>query len=44
VIFASCANTDWPRYSASFDDGVELLKGADRMKLEGIVSKRRDGP
>jgi ATP-dependent DNA ligase len=26
------------------DGGAELLKAADRMKLEGIVSKRRDAP
>jgi bifunctional non-homologous end joining protein LigD len=38
------ANTDWLRYSESFDDGIELLMAADRMKLEGIVSKRRDAP
>jgi ATP-dependent DNA ligase len=35
---------NWLRYSESFDDGIELLKAADRMKLEGIVSKRRDAP
>jgi bifunctional non-homologous end joining protein LigD len=37
-------NANWLRYSESFDDGIELLKAADRMKLEGIVSKRRDAP
>jgi ATP-dependent DNA ligase len=37
-------NFDWLRYSEIFDDGIELLKAADRMKLEGIVSKRRDAP
>ena len=31
-------------YSESFDDSLELLKAADRMELEGIVSKRRDAP
>ena len=38
------ANANWLRYSESFDDGLELLKAADRMRLEGIVSKRRDAP
>jgi ATP-dependent DNA ligase len=38
-------NADWLlHYSESFDDGLALLKAADRMKLEGIVSKRRDAP
>jgi bifunctional non-homologous end joining protein LigD len=37
-------NANWLRFSESFDDGIELLKAANRMKLEGIVSKRRDGP
>jgi bifunctional non-homologous end joining protein LigD len=37
-------NANWLRYSESFDDGLELLKAADRMKLEGIVSKRRYSP
>ena len=44
MICASCADTDWLHYSESFDDGLELLKAADRMRLEGIVSKRRDAP
>jgi bifunctional non-homologous end joining protein LigD len=30
--------------SESFDDGLELLEAPDRMRLEGIVSKRRDAP
>jgi bifunctional non-homologous end joining protein LigD len=34
------ANAGWLHYSESFDDGLDLLKAADRMKLEGIVSKR----
>jgi bifunctional non-homologous end joining protein LigD len=38
------ANANWLRYSESFDDGLELLKAADRMRLEGVVSKRRDAP
>ena len=38
------ARTDWLRYSESFDDGPKLLIAADRMRLEGIVSKRRDAP
>jgi hypothetical protein len=33
-----------PRYPESFDDGIELLKAADRMRLEGVVSKLRDAP
>jgi bifunctional non-homologous end joining protein LigD len=38
------ANAGWLHYSESFDDGLELLKAPDRMKLEGIVSKRRNAP
>jgi hypothetical protein len=38
------ANAGWLHYSESFDDGLDLLKAADRMRLEGIVSKRRDAP
>ena len=38
------ANANWLHYSESFDDGLELLAAADRMHLEGIVSKRRDAP
>jgi bifunctional non-homologous end joining protein LigD len=38
------ANIRWLHYSESFDDGIGLLKAADHMKLEGIVSKRRDAP
>ena len=30
------------RFSENFDDGVKLLASAERMGLEGIVSKRRD--
>jgi bifunctional non-homologous end joining protein LigD len=30
------------RLSDGFDDGVELLAAAERMGLEGVVSKRRD--
>ena len=37
-------NTGWLHYSEGFDDGIALLKAADRMKREGIVSKRRDAP
>ena len=29
---------------AAFDDGERLLAVAEEMQLEGIVSKRRDGP
>ena len=38
------ANANWLRYSESFDDGLKLLAEADRLGLEGIVSKRRDAP
>jgi bifunctional non-homologous end joining protein LigD len=38
------ANANWLRYSESFDNGLELLKAADRFGLEGVVSKRRDAP
>jgi bifunctional non-homologous end joining protein LigD len=40
----AAAKTDWLHYSESFDDGLELLKAADRLGLEGVVSKRRDAP
>jgi bifunctional non-homologous end joining protein LigD len=32
------------RLSDGFDDGVKLLAAAERMGLEGVVSKRRDAP
>jgi bifunctional non-homologous end joining protein LigD len=32
------------RLSDGFDDGGELLAAAERMGLEGVVSKRRDAP
>ena len=32
------------RLSEGFDDGAELLAAAERMGLEGVVSKRRDAP
>jgi bifunctional non-homologous end joining protein LigD len=38
------AGDDRLRLSDGFDDGVELLAAADRMGLEGVVSKRRDAP
>ena len=38
------AGDDRPRLSDGFDDGVELLAAAERMGLEGVVSKRRDAP
>jgi bifunctional non-homologous end joining protein LigD len=38
------ANASWLHFSESFDDRLELLAAADRMHLEGIVSKRRDAP
>jgi len=33
----------WLRFSESFTDGAKLLASAEKMGLEGIVSKRRDG-
>jgi bifunctional non-homologous end joining protein LigD len=33
-------NDDWLRFSETFDDGVKLLASAERMGLEGVVSKR----
>jgi ATP-dependent DNA ligase len=33
------ASANWLRYSESFDDGLKLLAEADRLGLEGIVSK-----
>jgi hypothetical protein len=36
------AGDDRLRLSDGFDDGVELLAAADRMGLEGVVSKRCD--
>jgi ATP-dependent DNA ligase len=38
------ANAGWLYYSESFDDDLELLAAADRMKLEGLVSERHDAP
>jgi bifunctional non-homologous end joining protein LigD len=32
------------RLSETFDDGVKLLAAAEKMGLEGVVSKRRDAP
>lgn len=32
-------NEHWLRYSETFDDGVKLLAAAERMGLEGVVSK-----
>jgi bifunctional non-homologous end joining protein LigD len=38
------ANANWLLYSENFDDGLRLLAEADRLGLEGVVSKRRDAP
>src|SRR5215468_7841236 len=38
------AGDDRLRLSDGFDDGTELLAAAERMGLEGVVSKRRDAP
>lgn len=35
---------NWLRLSETFDDGPKLLVAAERMALEGIVSKKRDAP
>jgi bifunctional non-homologous end joining protein LigD len=37
------ADVSWLKYSESFEDAGKPLAAADAMKLEGIVSKRRDG-
>jgi ATP-dependent DNA ligase len=37
------AGNDRLRLSDGFDNGAELLAAAERMGLEGVVSKRRDG-
>ena len=34
----------WLRYSETFTDGAKLLVAADRMGLEGIVSKKANTP
>ena len=38
------ARANWLHFSEGFNDGLELLKTTDRMKLEDIVPKRRDAP
>ena len=40
----SIADNDRLKLSESFDDGEKLLEAAARMKLEGIVSKKRSAP
>jgi bifunctional non-homologous end joining protein LigD len=35
---------NWLRFSETFNEGEKLLKAAERMGLEGVVSKRRDVP
>jgi bifunctional non-homologous end joining protein LigD len=40
----SAAGNERLRMSESFDDGVKLLEAAGRMRLEGIVSKKRSAP
>jgi bifunctional non-homologous end joining protein LigD len=40
----SKANVAWLLYSDSFADGATLLAAADRMELEGIVSKKANMP
>jgi bifunctional non-homologous end joining protein LigD len=42
LILATNANR--LHYSESFEDGIELLTAADRMKLEGFVSIPRHYP
>jgi ATP-dependent DNA ligase len=43
MVLVMGAGDDRLRLSDGFDDGVELLAAAERMGLEGVVSKRRDG-
>lgn len=38
------AGDDRLRVSDGFDDGIEVLAAAERMGLEGIVSKKADMP
>jgi bifunctional non-homologous end joining protein LigD len=42
MVLVMGASDDRLRPSEAFDDGVELLAAAERMGLEGVVSKRRD--
>jgi bifunctional non-homologous end joining protein LigD len=42
MVLVMGAGDDRLRLSDGFDDGVELLAAAERMGLEGVVSKRRD--
>lgn len=35
---------NWLCYSETFSDGATLIKAADRMGLEGIVSKKANAP
>jgi bifunctional non-homologous end joining protein LigD len=44
MVFIMGAGDSRLRLSDSFDDGAELLAAAERMELEGVVSKRRDAP
>jgi bifunctional non-homologous end joining protein LigD len=44
MVLVMGAGDDRLRLSDGFDDGVELLAAAERMGLEGVVSKRRDAP
>ena len=44
TLHQNVAAGEWSAVAASFDDGLELLKAANRMRLEGIVSKRREAP
>jgi bifunctional non-homologous end joining protein LigD len=34
----------WLCYTEAFPDGATLLKAADRMSLEGVVSKKANAP
>jgi len=44
MVLVMGAGDDRLRLSDGFDDGVEFLAAAERMGLEGVVSKRRDAP
>jgi ATP-dependent DNA ligase len=42
--FVSKVRVPWLRYVETFTDGATLLQAADRMGLEGIVSKKAAMP
>ena len=40
----AAADTKHLQFSGDFPDAIKLLKACEKLKLEGIVSKRRDSP